>query len=83
MAYKDLRAFIAALEKAGELVTPDGLRIQIVDDFQRLMFALGSAQVQLEEPHASASGCKRRFVSSSFTSCKSDVRAASSSQRSP
>jgi chemotaxis protein MotB len=27
-------------------VTPDGLRIQIVDDFQRPMFALGSAQVQ-------------------------------------
>jgi chemotaxis protein MotB len=27
-------------------VTPDGLRIQIVDDFNRPMFALGSAQVQ-------------------------------------
>ncbi|MCX7900679.1 MAG: flagellar motor protein MotB [Burkholderiaceae bacterium] len=27
-------------------ITPDGLRIQIVDDFERPMFALGSAQVQ-------------------------------------
>jgi chemotaxis protein MotB len=27
-------------------VTPDGLRIQIVDDFNRPMFALGSSQVQ-------------------------------------
>jgi chemotaxis protein MotB len=27
-------------------ITPDGLRIQIVDDFQRPMFALGSPQVQ-------------------------------------
>lgn len=27
-------------------ITPDGLRIQIIDDFKRPMFALGSAQVQ-------------------------------------
>ncbi len=46
-------AAILANPKAAELrhqikveITPDGLRIQIVDDFKRPMFALGGAQVQ-------------------------------------
>jgi chemotaxis protein MotB len=48
-----LDAAILANEKLTEFrhqirveITPDGLRIQIVDDFNRPMFALGSSQVQ-------------------------------------